>query len=192
MHCSQTGQLKIHTTGWQNEGRRWVQLLSIGWASSALLRAMCSSGHRKAKRWILHGTNTMATSNCDDSFPPWRNLTTKDLSKLVSRTSPRPQLHWMRDQCSMLCPSQERPAWAMPGTRRFTLAQRSAVLVIAWLWAGLAATYRVRVLELNTCHEHFPGEPQLCTEVKDTKHLLCNIQGKEVLQLLCSPVSWKQ
>lgn len=208
-------------------------------------------------------------------------------------TSPTPQLHWMRDRCPMLCPSQEPPAWAVPGAETFTLPQRPAVLVTAWLWSGLAATYRVRVLELNTRCEHAPGESQVCAphckwvgkllttaaacnheqcqqlvfnphfwqplllhkaetwkkcpltwklvyfssltapltdtspyflsldyhkytsppflyslnfyhthiwqfwcsrhfEVKDTKHCLCNIQDKEVLQLLCSPVTWKQ
>lgn len=162
MHCSQTGQLKVYSRGWQNESRRrWLQLLSVGWASSALLQG----SHRKAKRWILDGTSTMAMSNCDDSFLPSKepdNQWPQQTHFTEDGTSPRPQLHWMRDQCPMLCLSQEPPAWATHGSGRFTLAQRPAVLVTAWLWAGLAATYRVRVLDLNTCCEHAPGEPQVC------------------------------
>jgi len=69
----------------------------------------------------------------------------------------------MRDRCAILFPSQEPPPRAMPGTGRFTLAQRPAVLVTAWLWAGLAATHGVRVLELGTCWEHTPAEPRVCT-----------------------------
>lgn len=50
----------------------------------------------------------------------------------------------------------------MPGTGRFTLAQKQAVLVTAWLSAGLAATYRVRVLELNTSSTLTSAQAETC------------------------------
>lgn len=84
------------------------------------------------------------------SFPPWRNLTTKDLSKLISQRMglvPAPAALAERAVPSALL-AQEAAVRAVPGTGTFPLAQRAAGLVTAWLWAGSAATYRV--LELDT------------------------------------------